>query len=220
MDENATLRAIRERRSVRNFTSTPVTDEQLEAILQAGRWAPSALNSQPWDFVIVRDEPLRSEIGDILRQATYAWRGFAAAPIMIVVSVDQTQDPAHFVEDGAIAAHNICLAAQSLGLGSSYAGVYAKRGGKGSVEGPLKALLGLPRNHRVIAVVPIGTARNAGHAVRRPLAEMVHHDRYESERAPRSKEIPLPAAEPEDTSHRLLREETRRRSPEEPGRFL
>jgi nitroreductase len=127
LTDNPTLRAIRERRSVNNFTSAPVTDQQLEAILEAGRWAPSALNSQPWDFVVVRDPQIRTEIGNVLRRITYAWRGFATAPALIVVSVDQSRDPEHFVEDGAVAAQNLCLAAQSLGLASSWAGIYKKR---------------------------------------------------------------------------------------------
>jgi len=180
MIDNATLRAIRARRSVRNFAPAPVGDEQLEAILEAGRWAPSARNSQPWDFVIVRDEQARRAIGDILRRTTFAWSGFASAPVMIVVAVDQSRDPGHFVEDGAVAAQNLCLAAQSLGLASSWAGVYERRAGRRSVESALKAMLSLPRDHRVIAVVPIGAPRRVGTTTRRPLTEMVHHDRFGS----------------------------------------
>jgi nitroreductase len=183
--DNPALDAIRRRRSVRNFTSTPIDDEHVESILEAGRWAPSALNAQPWDFVVVRDPQVRTAIGDILRRTTYAWRGFATAPVMIVVSVDQTRDPEHFVEDGAVAAQNLCLAAQSLGLASSWAGVNTRRIKMGSVESSLKKLLFLPRTHRVIAVVPIGTARREGRSSRRPLAEMVHHDRFRPVAGPR-----------------------------------
>lgn len=178
MIDNPTLTAIRQRRSAHRFTSAPVTDGQLEAILEAGRWAPSAVNSQPWDFVVVTDPAVRSEMGTILRGKTWAWSGFAAAPVMIVVSVDPSRDPRHFVEDGAAAVQNLCLAAQSLGLASSWAGVYSAEPRNGTVEKDLRKLLALPRTHRVIAVVPVGTAAHAGHSSRRPLAEMVHRERF------------------------------------------
>jgi nitroreductase len=180
--DNDTLRVMRERRSVARFTSDPVTEDQMQAILEAGRWAPSGINSQPWDFVVVRDPELRAELGAILRRTTAAWKGFSDAPAMIVVSVDPSRDSEHFVEDGAVAAQNLCLAACSLGLASSWAGVYTRRAKKGSVESALRKLLSLPRTHRIIAVIPVGVAekrRAPYHSQRRPLAEMVHWNQYE-----------------------------------------
>jgi len=181
MIENPTLKAIRERRSTQDFTSDPVTDAKIEAILEAGRWAPSYLNSQPWDFVVVRDAQLRAGLAIILKRITWAWGGFAGVPVMIVVSVDPTRDPDHFVEAGAVATQNICLAAQSLGLASSWAGIYGSgRATAGNVEQDLKAVLSLPETHRIIAVVPIGFARSERGSSRRPLTEIAHPDRYRS----------------------------------------
>ena len=179
MVDNPTLTVIRERRSAIRFVSEPpVANEQLDAILEAGRWAPSAFNSQPWDFVVVTDPTIRSEMGAILRQQALVWAEFAAAPVMIVVSVNPSRDPGHFVEDGAIAAQNLCLAAHSVGLASSWAGVYARGTGNDTVEKALKRLICLPRTHRIIAVVPVGTATHAGRGSRHPLVEMVHKDRF------------------------------------------
>ena len=178
MEDNPTLIALRERRSANRFIPQPITDEQLEAILDAGRWAPSARNSQPSSFVVVTDPETRSEMGTILRNTTWAWNGFATAPVMIVVAVDPSRDPDHFVEDGAIAAQNLCLAAHSLGLASSWAGVYAKRSAGPTVEKSLKKLLSIPRSHRLIAVIPVGIAAHVGRSSRRPLAEVVHRDRF------------------------------------------
>jgi nitroreductase len=98
---------------------------------------------------------------------------------MIAVSVDPSRDPGHFVEDGAVAVQNLCLASHSLGLASSWAGVYANRARKGSAEEALKRLLSLPRPHRVIAVVPVG--HPGGHDYRSsriPLSEIVHQERF------------------------------------------
>ncbi|MCJ7724852.1 MAG: nitroreductase family protein [Acidimicrobiia bacterium] len=180
MIDNPTLRAIRDRRSIRNFTADPVTDEQIETILEAARWAPSGRNSQPCDFVVVRDPGVRSGLGAILRRTTFAWGGLSSAPVMIVVAVDPTRDPEHFVEDGAVAAQNMCLAAQSIGLGSSWAGVYSPRKTRNGVEAAISSLIGLPSAHRAIAVVPIGVAMHSKTTNRRPLAEMVHYDRFSS----------------------------------------
>lgn len=187
MIDNPTLTAMRERRSANRFLSQPITDEQLDAILEAGRWAPSAFNSQPWDFVVVTDPALRSQIGTILREVTWAWSGFAAAPAVIVVAVDSARDPIHFVEDGAVAAQNLCLAAHSVGLASSWAGVYRSDAREATAEKELKKLLHLPRAHRIIAVVPVGTPSHVGRGSRRPLAEMVHRDHFR----------PQPEADPE-----------------------
>ncbi|MFH2071975.1 MAG: nitroreductase family protein [Actinomycetota bacterium] len=195
MIDNAVLRGIRQRRSIRNFTSDPVTDEQVEAILEAARWAPSGLNSQPWEFKVVRDPALRAGLGSILKRVTFAWGGMAAAPASIVVAVDQTRDPDHFVEDGAVAAQNMCLAAQSLGLGSAWAGVYAPRKTRNSVETAVSALVGLPPTCRVIAVVPVGVGRHSTTATRRSLAEMTHLDRYTARRQPDPEWSPEPPSD-------------------------
>ena len=183
MIDNDTLRTIRERRSVSRFTSSPVSDELIEAILEAGRWAPSGLNSQPWEFVVIRDPEVRAGMAAILQRITVAWKGFAAAPVMIAVAVDPEKDSAHFVEDGAVAAQNLCLAAHSLGLATSWAGVHGGGSRRGSVQDALKRLLSLPGGHRVIAVIPVGFPAGEaprGRSDRRPLAEMKHRDRYEA----------------------------------------
>jgi nitroreductase len=219
MIDNPTLTAIRERRSVRNFTSAPVPDQHLEAVLEAGRWAPSRHNSQPWDFVVVRDPQIRSGIASILRSVTWAWAGIASAPTLIVVSVDPSQDPGHFVEDGAVAAQNLCLAAQSLGLASSWAGVYSSKGArKRTAEHSLRTLLSLPQSHRIIAVVPIGQAGRHVQATRRPLEEMVHYDGYQPQPDSRRPVDTPPRADHDDGSHDLPKT-TLRRPLTEPARF-
>lgn len=180
MLDNEVLQAIRSRRSVRSFAPDEITDDQLEAILEAGRWAPSKRNSQPWSFVVVREPQALERLADILRRVTWAWAGFKGAPVMIVVSVDPSMDREHFVEDGAIAAQHLCLAAESLGLASSWAGVHAHRSRDRSTGRAIKRIVGLPRSHRVIAVIPIGVPERTGKAIRRPLADTVHYDRFSS----------------------------------------
>jgi nitroreductase len=181
MIDNATLKSIRERRSTGRFASDPVSDDLLDAMLEAGRWAPSGQNSQPWEFIVVRDREVRAGMGEILERITLAWQGFSAAPVMIAVAVNPRKDPKHYAEDGAIAAQNLCLAGHSLGLATSWAGVSGGGSRRGSVQSDLRKLLSLPKGLEVIAIIPVGYPFNATHhmpSTRRPLAEMVHFDRY------------------------------------------
>ena len=53
------LQAIKERRSIRQYSEEPISEEQLNQILEAGRWAPSRGNSQPWKFIVLNDEQIR-----------------------------------------------------------------------------------------------------------------------------------------------------------------
>lgn len=178
MMENEILRAAKARRSVIRFTDAPVNDEQLEAILEAGRWAPSFINSQPWDFIVVRDQALRGRLAEVLKRVTLAWTGFAQAPVLVVVAVDPTRDPSHCVEGGAAAVQNMALAAHSLGLASFWAGLHAADGGKGSVVDEIRGLLAVPRHMSLVAILPVGHAGYEAKSSRRPLAETAHAERY------------------------------------------
>src|SRR3989337_2910366 len=119
MIENEVLKAIRERRSILRFRPEPVEDEKIQAILEAGRWAPSCGNSQPWEFVVVKDETAKQKISDVagrlfqqqLFHATPARKGIEGASVVIVTCVDPKKDSFHFVEDGAVATQNMALAA-------------------------------------------------------------------------------------------------------------
>jgi nitroreductase len=178
MIENDILRAAKSRRSVIRFADGPVTDEQLEAILEAGRWAPSYINSQPWEFIVVRDGATRAKVAEVLKRVTLAWTGFAQAPVLVAVVVDPTRDPSHSVEDGAAAVQNMALAAHSLGLASFWAGLHAADGGKGSVVDEIRGLLAIPKQMSLVAVLPIGHPGYEAKSTRRPLAESVHAERF------------------------------------------
>jgi nitroreductase len=178
MNDNEVLKAIRGRRSVIRFTEQAVTDDELSAILEAGRWAPSYINSQPWEFLVVRDAKTRGRLGEILRRITVAWQGFAGAPASIVVMADPARDPRHLAEDGAAAAQNMCLAAHSLGLATFWAGLHAVPETKGSAESDLKAVLGIPPGMQLVAVLPVGHPAYEATTSRRPLSEIVHMETY------------------------------------------
>ena len=178
MVDNEVLKAIRGRRSVIRFTDRAVSDEEVAAILEAGRWAPSYINSQPCEFLVVRDPEARERLSGILRRITVAWQGFASAPVSILVMVDPSRDPRHFAEDGAAAAQNMALAAHSLGLATFWAGLHAVPESKWSAESDLKAALGIPPGMRLVAILPVGHPAYEAATSRRPLNEFVHRESY------------------------------------------
>ena len=176
--ENIVLRAIRERRSIYRYSPEPVPDEKIQAILEAGRWAPSWANSQPWEFIVVKDVTTKREICDIAKSTLTGHKGIEGASVIVVICVNPEIDPYHFVEDGAVATQNMALAAHSLGLASYWIGIYDAQNIRGSVEDRIRKTLNLPRKHRAIAILPIGAPEYKIDRDRKWLREITHYDQY------------------------------------------
>lgn len=162
------LEAIKTRRSIRKYEKRPVPEELLEKILEAGRWAPSASNAQPWNFIVLRDEGIRK---DVARVSTYG-KFLAEAPLGIAVVVDP-QASTHPVEDGAIATQNMLLAAHALGLGTCWIGSY-----ESDYEEKVKKILGIPENKRLLSLISVGFPAESRKSEREELREIVFTDCY------------------------------------------
>lgn len=162
------LEAIRTRRSIRKYERRPVPEESVRKILEAGRWAPSASNAQPWNFIVLRDEGVRREVA---RAATYG-KFLAEAPLGIAVVIDPaaSTDP---VEDGAIATQNMILAAHALGLGTCWIGSYGS-----AYEERVKEILRIPEGKRLLSIVSVGFPAESRKSERRELGELAFSDRY------------------------------------------
>lgn len=175
---NEVLKAIVERRSVHRFQGREVPAEAVEEILEAGRWAPSYANLQPWEFIVVRDKDAKERLTAVAERVTIFRRGIENADVVIVVVADPEVDPLHYREDAAVAAQNMALAAHSLGLATYWIGI--PEGGPGSAEALTKEVLGIPDGLSVVAMLPVGYPDPEYKAPkdRRPLEEMVHYDRY------------------------------------------
>ena len=163
-----TIEAIKSRRSIRLYRSEAVPDDKVEQILEAGRWAPSADNSQPWAFVVIRDEKVRKDLAD----AAVWGRFLAQAPVAIAVVIDP-QVSGHAVEDGAAATQNMLLAAHALGLGSCWVGAYGS-----TYEERVKDLLGIPSGKRLLSLISLGYARESTVSTRKSLGEIVFRNKY------------------------------------------
>ena len=174
---NPVLKAIRDRRSTVNFKSTPVTDENLNAILEAGRWAPSWTNTQPWRFIVVRDEKIKEKMSNAV--STFFKISVKEAPLCIAVCVNPEEDPFHFVEDGTTATQNMALAAQSLGLSTSWIGVFSISDEKNSTERKVKEILKIPKKWRLISILPVGIPISKQRKKRKDLSELFDLNMFE-----------------------------------------
>jgi len=144
------MKAIRARRSIRRFTSEPVSDDALKALLEAAMSAPSAGNQQPWEFVVIKDRAILDEIPNVHPYAQMCRQ----APAAIIVCGDLERDThrGFWVQDCAAATQNILIAAADMGLGSVWCGVHPR---EDRVSG-LRNLLGLPDHIMPLALIPIG----------------------------------------------------------------
>jgi nitroreductase len=175
---NEVLEAIRNRRTVLRFEGTNVEDDKINSILEAGRWSPSWINKQPWNFIVVKDQKTRQQLSEIV--PTTFVTGLKEAPLCIVVTVNTDEDPYHYVEAGAAAAQNMALAAYSLGLHSSWIGVYDRKDQRNSAESKIKKILDVPKESRVIAILPIGLAKSGmiPQKDRKPLTRLVYKEKF------------------------------------------
>jgi nitroreductase len=195
MAQNETLLSIKNRHSVRMFLDTPVSDNDLQIILQAANQAPSAHNQQSWRFIIIRGRK-KDELVDLLGVHAnrfpkpssvlirMASRSIASAPVVIAVAnngelitrgtelfkVDKNISYDFFrimeIQSSAAAVQNLLIAATSLGLATVWLGVLVL------IKNDILRFLGEPEGE-FMAVIPVGyAARTASGPNKRPL-EMV-----------------------------------------------
>ncbi len=162
---NEVLNAIKNRRTIRRFKSTPIDEEKLLTILEAGRWAPSFSNLQPWKFIAIRDQGLKNAIDKAARESVLHL-GINEAPVVILVCVDRRIDPLHAIETGAAAAQNMALAAYSLGLGAGWIGIWGTE-----AEASIQKIFKLPETVRAVSLLPVGVPDESPEGHRKPIED-------------------------------------------------
>lgn len=147
---NEVLNTIKNRRTIRKFKPYAIDDEMLQVILEAGRWAPSFSNLQPWRFIVIKDQGLKNALDKAARESVLHF-GINEAPVVILVCVDRRIDPLHAIEAGAAATQNMTLAAYSLGLGAGWIGIWGTE-----AEASIQKIFKLPETVRAVSLLPIG----------------------------------------------------------------
>ncbi len=138
---------IRGRRSVRAYTDEPVPKEQIEAVLEAGVWAPSGMDRQPWRFIVVEDKAVikyvsdetKKAVGEMMPTMKKAMESDKdvicyGAPVLILVCAEKDEAWRQVsLQDSVLAAQNMFLKAYELGLGTCYMGFISFLAGKPEV---------------------------------------------------------------------------------------
>ena len=168
--------AIKKRRSIRDYTDEQVSDKDVEPLIEAARWAPSAGNTQPWEFVIVKDIEMKRKLSDAALNQTFIQK----VPVVIVVCADEKRssriygnrgEKLYSIQDTAAATENMILAAQELGLATCWVGAFQEK----EVAKAVKA----PKNVKPVAIIPVGyPAGKPSASQRRSVNEIVHYETF------------------------------------------
>jgi nitroreductase len=168
--------AIKNRRSIRAYSSKEVSKEEVEKLIDAARWAPSAGNIQPWEFVIVRDAEIKCRLSMVALNQKF----IEEAPIVVVVCVNELHSEGGYgvrgktlycLQDTAAAIQNLLLAAYALGFGTCWIGAFR--------EEEVRRILDVPRGVRPVAIVSVGyPIEKPETPPRRSMREIIHYEMY------------------------------------------
>ena len=153
---------IRSRRSVRAYTDQPVPRSVIEEIVDCGRLAPTAMNQQPWDFVVVTGKPDLARIPPMMGHNDF----IANAAFAILVFAREALCP---VEDCCAATENLLIAAAAHGLGSCWVSAVGR-----PFAPQIAAAFGAPADRQLIAIGVFGYPAEDPQVEKRPLAEVLH----------------------------------------------
>ncbi len=161
--------AIRNRRSIREFSDLPVKRELLEKILNAGIWAPSGLNNQPWRFVLTCDRQINARLAE---QTSYA-HIVSGAPSLIAVYLDREimYDAVKDHQAAGACIQNMLLAAHELGLGAVWLGQILQN------KEQVNEILQLSDQYDLMALLALGYPQHRNQQSRRqPLTDFILHE--------------------------------------------
>ena len=182
--QEAAIANIMNRKSVRSFTDQKLTEEQIETLLKAAMAAPSAINIQPWSFVVIDDDALKQELWGGGRRPEM----FTGAPIVVVVCGEyktmrkpfgqpdaepEEWENIFWSQDCSAATENLLLAAEAMGLGAVWTALYPTE----RME-PVIAKLGLPDNVKPLCAVPIGYPAGDDQPKDKWKPEKIHYNRW------------------------------------------
>ena len=151
--ENQTFNTIMTRVSVREFTGEKISDAQIDTLLRAAMAAPSAINKQPWYFIVVTNEAKIAQLGDSLPYSRCANHpACAIIPCGDLSKAIEGEMAAFWINDVSAATENLLLAAHSMGLGAVWTGLHPDMNRVRMVQ----QLLELPEHIVPLCVVPVG----------------------------------------------------------------
>ena len=166
---------IRARRNVRQYTGQPIARDDLERIAEAGRRAPSAGNSQPWDFVVVTDREQLTELARVWERGGRHIAGSAATIALVAREPEDERRRGLMLYDFGQATAYMMLAAADLGIGSGHSAVADQQ--------QAQRVLGFPDGYLTVYLIGLGYPADRPlwpltRPNRRPFDEVVHWGRW------------------------------------------
>ncbi len=177
------MEAIKTRRSVRNFLSDkPLSEDDIQKLLEAVQWAQSWANTQCWEVIVVKSQEVKEKLQETLPKTNPAFKAMAEAPVVFVLCGKlqaagyykghvTTKFGDWFMFDIGIASQNLCLRAHDLGLGSVIVGLFD--------HNKAKEVLGVPEGYEVVVMIPVGyPAKIPSPPKRKEISEFTHYDKF------------------------------------------
>jgi nitroreductase len=163
---NEIIDALQSRRSIRSFTDQSVSRATIEEIVGFGRLAATAMNEQPWEFVVVTERERLQKLPKILGHAEF----IASAAACIIVLCRNTK---HYLEDGCAASEQILLATHAYGLGACW--VAAE---KESYADQVREFVDAPVGYKAICLIPVGYPAEHPSIEKRTVTEVLHWEKF------------------------------------------
>lgn len=175
IEDNEAYKNILSRTSIRTYSDQPVTEETKSALLHAGMAAPSGVNKQPWEFILIDDKNILNALADSLPYAKMT----AHAPFAIAVCGNSDrflddEDSTLWVQDLSAASENILLAAHALGLGAVWTCLYPHKDRMYAASEILK----LPEGIVPFCLIPVGYPTKEHSPINKWHEDRVHHNHY------------------------------------------
>ncbi|PIE67888.1 MAG: nitroreductase [Deltaproteobacteria bacterium] len=174
------MEIIKGRRSIRKYEDREVSDEILEQILEAVRWAPSWTNCQCWEVVVIRDPETKQRLQDTFPlKGNPAVKAIVQAPVLLGLcartrisgyykDMETTRFGDWMMYDLGLATQNLCLMAHSLGLGTVIAGLFD--------HGRAREVIGVAEGYELVTLIPLGYPAKVGAAPKRREVRAFTHD--------------------------------------------
>lgn len=162
-----TFEAIAKRASVREYQTKPISKDILEKLVDAGRRAPTARGIEPWEFVVVTDKKILTQLGQIANTGPFIKDASCCIAIFC-------QDTKYYLEDGCAATENILLAAADLGLGACWVA-----GDKKPYVGEISQVLGVSSGLKLISLISLGWSdKEIPQVKKRQLKDVIHWEKF------------------------------------------
>ena len=151
---------IKTRRSIRKYKQTEIPESVIEDVLDSARYAPSSMNGQPWEFLVVRDSDKKRRLSAIknkycpIEKLKYSADFLCHVPVIIILCVNLEKSYDRTVENSVLAASHILLKACEKGLGTVYMSAY--KTGEPKLTEDIKHLFNIPDSLVPITLIPIG----------------------------------------------------------------